>query len=187
MLQGYILLSYCGYYPGWTLRWITLLTSNNPHQTTVHENLYICWDTPRAHSCWLEHVVAEQGGLCQLAPLFSVIGRFDIWCCRKQPDFLQEPLSLLPNKDGHLIILWWNILWCSEVSLIETYFLTHYLNVRSLCTVIQSLLFVLFKKRWRGSVSVRRTSHDKSICHFFCVWQFLAPGRCIGHHFHNNN
>lgn len=111
------------YHPGWTLRWITLLASASNY--SAREMNYSCRWTQSSlfetvHSCWLEHVAAERGGLRQLAPLFSVIGRFDIWRCRKQPDYLQDPPSLLLNKDGHVIILWWNILWCSDVSLIET-------------------------------------------------------------------
>lgn len=118
------------------------------------------------HSCWLEHVVVEQGALCQLARLFSVLGSFDIRCCKKQPDYLQEPLLLL-NKDGHLIILWWNILGCSDVSLIGTPFFSHanwmlehwtpWSNLCSLCFLKKMERISIWMKDW--------------------PWQIIMPGK----------
>lgn len=113
-------------------------------------------------SCWVEHVVAEQGSLCQLAWLLSVIGRFDIWCSKKTTWLAPVTTILLLNKGGHLFIMWWNIFWCSDVLLAETV-LTHtdwMQEVMPCCAIHHwDLIFFLsvlnsIMKRQRGSISV---------------------------------
>lgn len=62
-------------------------------------------------SCWLEHVVAEQG---RPAPAGSTASSDrEAWHMmqqkkKKQPDYLQQPPSLLLNRDGHFFLMPWD-------------------------------------------------------------------------------
>lgn len=158
---------YYGCYPSWTRQWITSLGSNNRNRSCS------VWEMKRLpgmrsalgaeRSCWLEHVVAEQG---RSAPAGSTAllrwGGAVIWCSKKnkKTTWLVATVTTIiaPSKGSvrEIYIQWKVAMMFRCLRLLLCAYARGYALLHN--TVIQPLFLVFFLnnpvKRQRGSVFI---------------------------------